>query len=123
MKSRRDSLSCFFFAMLLPSEEKMGRKSSLQEWKKLGPTDNATRQARESIGRALLHTSDWSQNLVAVGFPQEKIAIPGGTGQVGTILARTFHKDAHEVIVFGRQSPRGPLMQGALRAQRFAGGA
>ncbi len=35
-----------------------------------------------------------------------KIAIPGGTGQVGTMLARAFHKDGHDVIVFGRQSPR-----------------
>jgi uncharacterized protein len=31
-----------------------------------------------------------------------KIAILGGTGQIGTLLARTFHKDAHEVTVFGR---------------------
>ena len=35
-----------------------------------------------------------------------KIAIPGGTGQVGTMLARAFHKDGHEVIVFGRGSPK-----------------
>ncbi|MGB6385259.1 MAG: TIGR01777 family oxidoreductase [Terriglobales bacterium] len=35
-----------------------------------------------------------------------KIAILGGTGQVGTLLARAFHKDGHEVIVFGRQSPK-----------------
>lgn len=34
-----------------------------------------------------------------------KIAIPGGTGQVGTLLARAFCKDGHEVIVFGRQLP------------------
>ncbi len=35
-----------------------------------------------------------------------KIVIPGGTGQVGTVLARTFHKDGHEVIVLGRQLTR-----------------
>jgi uncharacterized protein len=35
-----------------------------------------------------------------------KIAIPGGTGQVGTLLARAFHKDGHEVIVFGRHPPK-----------------
>jgi hypothetical protein len=35
-----------------------------------------------------------------------KIAIPGGTGQVGTLLARAFHKDGHEVVVLGRQSPK-----------------
>lgn len=34
-----------------------------------------------------------------------KIVIPGGTGQVGTLLARAFHHDGHDVIVFGR-SPR-----------------
>jgi uncharacterized protein len=38
-----------------------------------------------------------------------KIAIPGGTGQVGTLLARTFHQDGHEVIVFGRQPPKPAL--------------
>jgi uncharacterized protein (TIGR01777 family) len=34
-----------------------------------------------------------------------KILIPGGTGQVGTVLARAFHRDGHEVVVLGR-SPR-----------------
>ena len=33
-----------------------------------------------------------------------KIVIPGGSGQVGTILARHFHADGHEVIVLSRQS-------------------
>lgn len=33
-----------------------------------------------------------------------KIIIPGGSGQVGTILARAFHKDGHEVIVLSRKS-------------------
>lgn len=32
-----------------------------------------------------------------------KIVIPGGTGQVGTILARAFHADGHEVIVLSRK--------------------
>lgn len=31
-----------------------------------------------------------------------KIVIPGGTGQVGTILSRSFHADGHEVVVLGR---------------------
>jgi uncharacterized protein (TIGR01777 family) len=35
-----------------------------------------------------------------------KIAILGGTGQVGTLLARAFHKDGSDVIVFGRQPPK-----------------
>ena len=35
-----------------------------------------------------------------------KIVIPGGTGQVGTVLARAFHREGHEVIVWGRQAPK-----------------
>ena len=35
-----------------------------------------------------------------------KIVIPGGTGQVGTILARAFHNDGHEVVVLGRGLPK-----------------
>jgi NAD dependent epimerase/dehydratase family enzyme len=31
-----------------------------------------------------------------------KIVIPGGTGQVGTMLARAFVADGHEVVVLGR---------------------
>jgi uncharacterized protein len=32
-----------------------------------------------------------------------KIAIPGGSGQVGTVLARAFHADGHDVIVLSRR--------------------
>jgi uncharacterized protein (TIGR01777 family) len=35
-----------------------------------------------------------------------KIVIPGGTGQVGTLWARAFHRDGHEVTVWGRQPPK-----------------
>jgi len=31
-----------------------------------------------------------------------KITIPGGTGQVGTLLARAFVRDGHDVVVLGR---------------------
>ncbi len=31
-----------------------------------------------------------------------KVVIPGGTGQVGTVLARAFQSDGHEVVVLGR---------------------
>ena len=31
-----------------------------------------------------------------------KVVIPGGTGQVGTLLARAFHRDGHDVVVLGR---------------------
>lgn len=33
-----------------------------------------------------------------------KIVIPGGSGQVGTMLARAFHRDGHEVVVLSRQA-------------------
>ncbi|MEZ5424564.1 MAG: NAD-dependent epimerase/dehydratase family protein, partial [Pyrinomonadaceae bacterium] len=36
-----------------------------------------------------------------------KIVIPGGTGQVGTVLARAFHSDGHEVVVLGRAPKSG----------------
>lgn len=32
-----------------------------------------------------------------------KIVLPGGTGQVGTLLARTFAKDGHDVVVLSRR--------------------
>jgi len=32
-----------------------------------------------------------------------KIVIPGGSGQVGTVLARAFHRDGHEVVVLSRR--------------------
>jgi len=31
-----------------------------------------------------------------------KVVIPGGTGQVGTLLARAFQRDGHDVVVLGR---------------------
>ncbi len=37
-----------------------------------------------------------------------KLVLPGGTGQVGTLLARAFHQDGHEVIVLSR-TPRPAL--------------
>jgi len=33
-----------------------------------------------------------------------KIIIPGGSGQVGTILARHFHREGHEVVVISRNA-------------------
>ena len=35
-----------------------------------------------------------------------KIVIPGGTGQVGTILARAFHAGGHEVVVLSRSESK-----------------
>jgi uncharacterized protein (TIGR01777 family) len=37
-----------------------------------------------------------------------KIVIPGGSGQVGTVLARTFHKDGHDVVVLSRSPASAP---------------
>src|SRR6266566_496097 len=35
-----------------------------------------------------------------------KIVIPGGSGQVGTVLARAFHQRGHEVVVLSRKPTR-----------------
>jgi uncharacterized protein len=32
-----------------------------------------------------------------------RVVIPGGSGQVGTILARAFHRDGHDVVVLSRR--------------------
>ena len=37
-----------------------------------------------------------------------KVIIPGGTGQVGTILARAFHRDGNEVVVLSRKPVTAP---------------
>jgi uncharacterized protein (TIGR01777 family) len=37
-----------------------------------------------------------------------KIVIPGGSGQVGTVLARALHGDGHEVVVLSRHPEQRP---------------
>lgn len=37
-----------------------------------------------------------------------KVVIPGGSGQVGTILARAFHGEGHDVVVLSRRPDRRP---------------
>jgi uncharacterized protein (TIGR01777 family) len=37
-----------------------------------------------------------------------KIVIPGGSGQVGTLLARQFHADGHEVVILSREPVAAP---------------
>jgi uncharacterized protein (TIGR01777 family) len=37
-----------------------------------------------------------------------KIVIPGGSGQVGTVLARFFHQDGHDVSVLSRKPQSAP---------------
>ena len=42
-----------------------------------------------------------------------KIVIPAGSGQVGTVLARAFQRDGHEVVVISRHAPE--RIKGGLR--------
>jgi uncharacterized protein len=37
-----------------------------------------------------------------------KVVIPGGSGQVGTILARALRADGHDVVVLSRQPQTSP---------------
>jgi uncharacterized protein (TIGR01777 family) len=37
-----------------------------------------------------------------------KVVIPGGSGQVGTVLARAFHGDGHDVVVLSRRPDTKP---------------
>jgi uncharacterized protein (TIGR01777 family) len=46
-----------------------------------------------------------------------KIVIPGGTGQVGTVLARAFQADGHEVVVLSRSAVATPWRTVAWDAQ------
>ena len=39
---------------------------------------------------------------------KRKIVIPGGTGQTGTLLARAFHAEGHEVVVLSRTPQAAP---------------
>ena len=45
-----------------------------------------------------------------------KIVIPGGSGQVGTMLARAFHRDGHEVVVLSRTPGAAPWRTAAWDA-------
>jgi uncharacterized protein len=48
-----------------------------------------------------------------------KIVIPGGTGQVGTILARALRTDGHEVVVLSRTPQKAPWRIVAWDAERL----
>jgi uncharacterized protein (TIGR01777 family) len=37
-----------------------------------------------------------------------KVVLPGGTGQVGTLLARAFHREGHETVVLSREQRNTP---------------
>jgi uncharacterized protein (TIGR01777 family) len=47
-----------------------------------------------------------------------KIVVPGGSGQVGTLLARAFARDGHEVVVLSRNEP-GPRAADSARWVRW----
>ena len=44
-----------------------------------------------------------------------KIVIPGGSGQIGTMLARAFARDGDDVVVLSRQ----PKTQGSWRVREW----
>ena len=46
-----------------------------------------------------------------------KIVLPGGSGQVGTILARAFQGDGHEVVVLSRDPKPAPWRVAAWDAE------
>lgn len=48
-----------------------------------------------------------------------KIVIPGGSGQVGTLLARKFVADGHDVIVLSRKPTPAPWRVVRWDAERF----
>ena len=37
-----------------------------------------------------------------------KVVIPGGSGQIGTVLARAFHGQGHDVVVLSRRPDARP---------------
>jgi uncharacterized protein (TIGR01777 family) len=53
----------------------------------------------EPTARIAVDASEPSKTVEGV----MKIVIPGGSGQVGTILARHFHKAGHEIVVLSRE--------------------
>lgn len=48
-----------------------------------------------------------------------RIVIPGGNGQVGTILSRHFHAQGHEVVVLARKSAPAPWRIGNWDGEHF----
>lgn len=50
-----------------------------------------------------------------------KVILPGGSGQVGTILARAFHGAGHEVVVLSRQPQPAPWRGVAWDAATLGG--
>ena len=53
------------------------------------------------LGRPLLRGLLFTVNMFTNN--SMKLVIPGGSGQVGTVLARAFHQGGHEVVVLSRR--------------------
>ncbi len=49
-----------------------------------------------------------------------KIVIPGGSGQVGTLLAGTFHAEGHEIVVLSRTAAQTPWRTALWDGQTLA---
>ena len=50
-----------------------------------------------------------------------KIVIPGGSGQVGTVLARHFHEEGHEVVVVSRDAKSARIKAAPWRVVEWDG--
>src|SRR5581483_1938803 len=50
-----------------------------------------------------------------------KVVIPGGSGQVGTVLARALHGDGHQVVVLSRKPASAPWRVVSWDAQTLDG--
>src|SRR5215469_6005651 len=48
-----------------------------------------------------------------------KVLLPGGTGQVGTVLARALYADGHDVVVLSRTPQKAPWRVVAWDARHF----
>jgi uncharacterized protein (TIGR01777 family) len=48
-----------------------------------------------------------------------KVVIPGGSGQVGTVLARAMHRDGHEVVVLTRHPHTRDASTATIYAHRY----
>jgi uncharacterized protein len=50
-----------------------------------------------------------------------KVVIPGGSGQVGNILARSFHREGHDVVILSRSPGTAPWRYVAWDAKTLGG--
>ncbi len=66
------------------------------------------------ILRSLELRDKLDSNSVFVVRPFMKIVISGGSGQVGTLLARAFIKDGHQVTVLSRSPKTAHLADGRM---------